>query len=186
MAIYFILIYVVSLTIQSMVDVTIDNRCRNIKLTSPVYFIKDTTCHIQFPQQVNFESVIKVNFITSIDRDRFGGVLLYHLQRKEDTSTSVQLLMIWGYNSEMLYSKAWLIEHEHALVWNEDKLKRLHDVYNRHRNAYLDIESWSLDDNTELETVYRASHGRFGMKIIIFEEIFQQPLIEPLWVDSSR
>jgi hypothetical protein len=76
---------------------TIKNQCSNIKLTSPVYFIKDTNCHIQFPQQVNPKSAVRINFISSTNRDTFGGVLLYHLQRKEGASTDAQLLVIWGY-----------------------------------------------------------------------------------------
>jgi hypothetical protein len=62
----------------------INNQCHNIELTSPVYFTKDTTFYIQFPQQVDFKSTMEVNFKTDIDRDTFGGALLYHLQRKKN------------------------------------------------------------------------------------------------------
>jgi hypothetical protein len=186
MIVDFVLIYIASLAIQSVIDVIIDNQCTNIELTSPAYFIKGAKCHIQFPQRVNSRSMMKASFITSIDRDMFGGVLLYHLRRKENTQTDIQLLVTWGYNSERLYSDAWVIEHEHTLVWNKDKLKRLHDVYSSQRNVYLDIRYWLLDDNTNLETTYEALHGCFEMKVIISEEKRQYLSTEPLWIDSNR
>jgi hypothetical protein len=107
---------------------TINNRCANIELTSPVYFTKDATYHIPFLQQVNSKSIMKINFITGIDRGTCGGVLLYRLQRKEHASTSTQLLVIWRCRSDntyphVLYSHAWLIEHENTLVLDKDKLK---------------------------------------------------------------
>jgi hypothetical protein len=49
MVIYSMLIYIVSLTLQSAIDLTIDNVYTNIELTSLVYFVKDVRCNIQFP-----------------------------------------------------------------------------------------------------------------------------------------
>jgi hypothetical protein len=102
----------------------IENEFSNVELTSPVYFIKDATCHIQLPQQVNPGSTMRINLITGIDQNTLGGVLLYHL-KKEGVSIDAQLLVIWGHNSNGLYSDAWLIDNEGAFVWNEDKLKRI-------------------------------------------------------------
>jgi hypothetical protein len=150
------LIYIISLTLQSTMNVIINNQCPNIELTSPVYFTKDTTCHIQFPQQMNSDSSVKVGFRTSINENMFGGVLLYHLQRKEDKSISVQLLVIWRCESDELYSYTWLIEHESTLVWNKDKLKILYDRYNIRYDTH---EKWLLDDGTELETKCELTHG---------------------------
>jgi hypothetical protein len=184
MVICFILICPVSLTLQSSIYMTIKNECSDIELTSLAHFIKDTACHIQFPQQVNPESKMKVNFITGTDRDRFGGVLLYHLQRKENTS--IQLLVIWGYKSERIYLDAWLVEHESALVWDKGKLKMLYDRCNIKYGLYYKLNAWLLDDNTKLKTWCTSSHGGFKMEITISEERYASTFQKPLWIDSNR
>jgi hypothetical protein len=76
---------------------TINNQCSNIKLTSPTYFTKDATCHIQFPQQVDSKCIMKAKFRIGIDQATFGGVLLYHMKGKDDVLTNTQVLVIWGY-----------------------------------------------------------------------------------------
>jgi hypothetical protein len=165
---------------------TIKNDYYNIELTSPIYFIKDTTCHIHLPQRVSSKSIMKANFVTGIDQDTLGGVLLYHVERKEDTSTSAQLLVIWGYSARGLYSNAYLIEHESTLTWNEEKLKMLYNVYGRQPSIYLDIDRYLLDDNTVLGITRKTSYaGDFGMNIIISEKIGFYS-IKPLWVDPNR
>jgi hypothetical protein len=168
MVIHSMLIYIVSLMFQSTIDMTIYNSCTNIELTSPVYFIQDTMCRIQFPQQVNSNNIIKIKFATGIDRDTFGGALLYNLQRECGT-ISAQLLVIWGYKSCGIYSHAWIIKHESTLIWDKNKLKRFHDVYNSRRDEYLNIGRWGLDNNTELRTECVTSHGGFAIAVIIFE-----------------
>jgi hypothetical protein len=185
-AIYSMLIYITSLALRSSMNVTIDNQCSNIELTSPVYFTKNTMHHIQLHQQVDSKSIMKVKFKTGMDQDTFGGVLLYHLQRKVDTSISTQLLMIWGFKSDHLYSCAWLIEHERTFTWNEDKLRRLYDVYNSQYDRDFNAEEWLLDDNAMLKTVCALSHGGFEMNIFISEEKDLSYHRKPLWVDPSR
>jgi hypothetical protein len=180
------LIYIVSLTLQSTMNVAINNRCSNIELISPVYFIRDATCHIQFPQQVGSKSIMKVKFKAGINQDAFGGVLLYCLQRKEDTSTSIQLLVIWGCKSDNLYSHVRLIEHESTFEWDKDKLKKLHDVYDSQYNISFNADKWLLDDNTKLRTRCETSHGGLKMNIIIFEEKDLSSPRKPLWVDPKR
>jgi hypothetical protein len=183
---------------------TINNQCSCIELTSPMYFIKDATCHIHLPQQVNSKGKMKVDFITGVNRDTFGGVLLYHLQRKEsdesndrsdidgvsikDTSTSSQLLVIWGRKSDCLYSHVYIVEHENTLVWNEDKLERLYHIYDSQYKAYFILvqEEWLLDGKTMLKTVCKSSHGGFKMDVIISEDKYSFSPIKPLWVDSNR
>jgi hypothetical protein len=148
-------------------------------------------CHISFPQQVNPESIMKVNFVTGVDRDRFGGALLYHLQREEDTSISTQLLVIWGCRPNdtylhTLYPHAWLIEHESTLVWDKDKLKMLYDKYDDHWYTKSDLGLWLLNDNTELRTEYKTSYGGYGMEITISENENMLYPMKPLWVDPNR
>jgi hypothetical protein len=175
-----------SLILQSTTNVTINNRCSNIELTSPVYFTKDNTCHTHLPQQVDSKSEIKVKFKAGINQDTFGGVLLYRLQWKEDVSTGTQLLVIWGCKSDNLYSHVRLIEHESTLTWNEDKLKILYDVYNSQYNMDVIIEKWLLDDNTKLKTKYEISRGGLEINIIISEEKDMSSHAKPLWIDSEK
>jgi hypothetical protein len=182
------LIYTISLTLQSAMFVTIDNQCTNIELTSPAHFIKVATCHGHFPQ-VNPKSSMKVNLKIDASKDTFGGALLYHLQRKMDTSMSTQLLIIWEFRIDRFYSHTWLIEHGSAFIWNEDMLKRLYDKYDSQHDTdiILNTEKWLLDDNTKIEIVCKAlSEGDFEMNIIISEEKDLCHPIRPLWVDLNR
>jgi hypothetical protein len=170
---------------------TIGNQCTNIELISPVYFTKDAMCHILFPQHVDFKSITKTNFITGVDRDTFGGALLYCLQRKENTLTSTQLLVIWGCRSNKnslytLYSHAWLIEHESVLVWDKDKLKVLYDKYDEHWYTKFDTKIWLLNDNTKLKTDCKVLYGGYGMEITISERKGIRFPMKPLWVDPNR
>jgi hypothetical protein len=123
---------------------------------------------------------MNANFVTGIDQDTFGGALLYRLQRKEDTSISTRLLMIWKYDSGRIVSNALLVELENTLDWDKDKLKMLYDIYNNRHDLYSFLEEWSLDDNTELKTTCETSHGGFEMNVIISEDedqiLSQKPL----------
>jgi hypothetical protein len=200
MVICFILICIVSHTFQSAIDMTIDNRCSNIELVSPIYFIKDTMLRMHFPQQVDSKSKMKVSFRTGMNRSTFGGVLLYYLQRKEnekpddqsnadkDISISTQLLVIWGCISDKIYSRTWLVEHENTLSWDENKLERLYYVYAGHYEEYSDIDpqAWLLDDNIMLKIEREALYGEFKIEIIISEEKDQLCPQKPLWIDSNR
>jgi hypothetical protein len=167
-------------------DVTIVNQCTNIEMTFSAYFIKYVACHIQFPHQVNVNCIMEANFITGIGRDTFGGALLYHLQGKEDTSISTQLLVIWGYSHDELYSHTLLIEHESTFVWNEDRLKSLYNIYSSQYGAYSDIEGWLLDNNTSLKVVFESSHGGFKIQVVISEDKYSSSLRKPLWIDPNR
>jgi hypothetical protein len=183
------LIYIISLTLQSAIDMTINNQCSDIKLISPVYFNKDTTYHIQFPQQVNSNSIMKANFITGMDENTFGGALLYRLQRSVDTSISTQILIIWKYRSYEPYSDVWLIEHESTLIWDEYKLRRLYNIYNSQYEVYTTTHQgeWLLDNNTELKTKCKTSYERdLKVDIIISKGEHLSHPIKPLWVDSNR
>jgi hypothetical protein len=148
-------------------DLAIDNRCINMELTSPVYFTKGTMNYIYFPQKVGSKNVMKANFITGIDRNTFGSALLYHLQRKEDTSISTQLLVIWGCKSDRIYFCTLLVEHESTLVWDRDKLKRLYDVYNSRCCTHFNKYEWLLND----EVIYELAQGSLKRSIIISKKI---------------
>jgi hypothetical protein len=169
--------------------VIINNQCPNIGLKSPVYFIKDAICHGYLHQQVDFKSEMKVSLKIGMIKDTFGGALLYRLQQKVNTLISTQLLVIWEFKINKLYSYAWLIEHENTLVWDKDKLKMLYDVYNNQDDteSIFNAGRWMLDDNTKLKTECKASYeGYFRMNIIISEEKYLLLLQKPLWIDLNR
>jgi hypothetical protein len=135
--------------------------------------------------------MMKVNFITGVDRNIFGGALLYRLQQKENVSTSTQLLVIWRYRFDntrlyFLYSHAWLIEHENTLVWDRDKLKMLYDEYDDHWYTKFDLGLWLLNDNAELKTDCKELYGGYGMEITIFKSEDMLFPMKPLWVDPNR
>jgi hypothetical protein len=196
------LIYIISRAlqlIQSTMNVTINNQCSNIELKSPVYSIKDAIYHGHLPQQVDSKSKMTANFKIGVHRSTLSGILLYHLQRKEDnessnrfnkyTPTSIQLLVIWELRIDRLYSHAWLIEYEDAFIWNEDKLKRLYGVYDNRCNSDIIFSTrrWLLDDNAKLQIVCETLYkGDFEMNIVISEEKGQLPSQKPLWVDPDR
>jgi hypothetical protein len=129
---------------------------------------------------------MKIKFITGVNRDMLGGALLYRLQQKEDASTNIQLLVIWGCLPDKAYSHAWLIEHESTLVWDKDKLKMLYDVYDNRWYTDYALRAWQLNDDTVLNIKYVSSCGDFEMKIIISEEKDQFSYIKPFWVDPDR
>jgi hypothetical protein len=123
---------------------------------------------------------MNANFVTGTDQETFGGALLYRLQRKEDTSISTRLLVIWKYDSGRICSNALLVELESTLDWDRDKLKSLYNIYNNQYDIYSRIREWLLDDNTELKTTCETSHGGFKMNVIISEDDVLLPLQKPL------
>jgi hypothetical protein len=142
---------------------------------------------------------MKVNFKTDMYQSTFGGILLYNLQRKEndesndrvdkDTAMSAQLLVIWKFRIDRFYSHAWLIEYESTLIWNEDKLKTLYNIYDSQRDTDISFDAgkWLLKDNTKLQIMCKASYKRIlEMKIIISEEKDTLYPIKPLWIDPNR
>jgi hypothetical protein len=163
---------------------TINNQCSNIELSSPICFTKDARCHEHFPQRVNSESIMKVNFITGVDQDTFGGASLYH-------STNTQLLVIWGgrygeFHWYALYLHACLIEHEKTLIWDKDKLKKLYDEYNIQWFASNNSGTWLLNNNTKLRTYCNSLYANFRMEVIISEiKNIHRPM-KPLWVGPNR
>jgi hypothetical protein len=169
--------------------VIIKNEFTNIELTSPVYFVKDTTCHIQLPQQVSPKSTVKTNFITGMDQDTLGGALLYHL-KKEDASISAQLLVIWGCDYGY-YSDSWIIDHGSAFVWNEDKLKKLYEAYEI-LGLYISPEHYLLNDDTRLEVTCHQSYEFSQIEVTISEEEEEEEEgnlsypMKPLYVDPNR
>jgi hypothetical protein len=126
---------------------------------------------------------------TSLDRDMFGGVLLYRVQRKTDTSISTQLLLTWKLRIDRLYSHVLLIEHEGTLAWDKDKLERLYDIHDSlyDTDVISNTGKWLLDNDAKLQTKCETSdEGRFEINITISEEKDLIRPRKPLWVDPNR
>jgi hypothetical protein len=107
LSIMIVLMYMVSLFIQSTFKLNIHNQCLNIDLVSPVYYTGDNLeCHRPPGHKVYAKDTMRSSFII-----KSGGVsyvaLIYKLQRKqshefteiiENISSVTQLLLIWKFS----------------------------------------------------------------------------------------
>jgi hypothetical protein len=151
---------------------------------------------------VDANSEIRVGFGRDITKDEFASVLLYKLQRKkclepndqsnvdsvftENTSTSLQLLVIWRFNDERIFCvRALLIKHSNTIAWDEDKLDELYSMHSSLcRSDEITKDIWLLDDATVLMTTSeRGMHNAF--EITISEGTREDSFMEPLWVSSN-
>jgi hypothetical protein len=110
---------------------------------------------------------MKANFTTGIDRDTFGGALLYNLQWEEGASISTQLLVIWGYNPDGSYLRVRRIEHENTYNWDKDKLKELYDVYSSPDKSCA-CDDWKLDNSTRLGILCSMLYSGSKMDVTIY------------------
>jgi hypothetical protein len=176
------------------------NQCSNFELVSPIYF-GHNAIWIEFPdQKVDANTVAVASFGRDIVKNEFSGALIYKLQRKniesnypsnmdntKNTSTSTQLLIMWGSNDRSEISlHTLLIKHSNEITWDEDKLKKL---YSMHLDLLVSDkavrDTWLIDNVTVLRTMLRWEYGKNMTKIIISEETREDDSKEPLWVPSS-
>jgi hypothetical protein len=101
MSIFYVLIYVFSLTFQLPVSLDIFNWCQDIDLTSPIQFIRGGRCRVT-PDQEMGDYVLMSNLLEfDSGQDILEGALVYKIQRKQsasdklvqDESKSIQLLV---------------------------------------------------------------------------------------------
>jgi hypothetical protein len=129
----YVLIYAVSLTLQSPISLNIRNRCQGINLTFPVYFIHGGRWHVAPDQEIDFNAVMQNCLEFDVGQDILEGTLVYRIQRKhtesvQDGSKRTHLLVAWHVErTRGLHVRALLIEHDNEL--DEDKLRRLHQKY---------------------------------------------------------
>jgi hypothetical protein len=176
----FVLIYVVSLALQSSVSLNIHNQYQNINLTSPVYFIHGGKWNVVPDQKVDVNAVMRNYIEFDSGQDILEGALVYRIQRKhakydefvQDGSKNIQLLVGWYVeHTKELDVRAVLVEHEKEL--NEDKVMRLHQKYwhsLKMRTLFI-RSSWLLDDTTALKTTIKVMNGGCKWDIFITEEI---------------
>jgi hypothetical protein len=176
------------------------NQCSNFELVSPIYF-GHNAIWIEFPdQKVDANTVAVASFGRDIVKNEFSGALIYKLQRKniesnypsnmdntKNTSTSTQLLIMWGSNDRSEISlHTLLIKHSNEITWDEDKLKKLHAMYHDLLEKDKVVRyTWLLDDVTVLKTVLKWEYRRNMTEIIISECTREEDSKEPLWVPSD-
>jgi hypothetical protein len=107
-------------------------------LVSPVYFSHDAIWIRPPDQKVNANTMTRASFGREMFEYDFTVALLYKLQRKslesntdniKDTSTNLQLLVIWRSNSLLsFFSRALLIKSSNTITWDEDKLRKLYSM----------------------------------------------------------
>jgi hypothetical protein len=181
--------------------VLIHNQCSDFELIPSAYFGRNTILLGSPDQKVDANSMTRTSFGKHVISDEFAGALICKLQRKkyleyndqpnenntstEDTSTSLQLLVIWGSNDEYRFSvRALLIKHSNTITWNEDILEKLHSMYLfLCRNNDIVEDTWLLDDTTILVTTFKL--GKDNDEITISEGTRKNDTREPLWVSSN-
>jgi hypothetical protein len=153
-------------------------------------------------QKVDVNAMTEASFGREIFKVEFASALLYKLQKKkhlkssdqfnadseftEDSSTSLQLLVIWRFNeSYWPCVRALLIKHSNTITWNKDTLEKLHSMHSSLCGDDDVIEdTWLLDDATVLMTTSKWKVGQIN-EIIISEGVRKDGVIEPLWVSSN-
>jgi hypothetical protein len=162
---------------------------------SPAYFGRNAIWHIPPEQKVDADAITRASFAKDIAKDEFESALIYRLQRRknfepnaDNTSTSLQLLIIWGYNiksENRLFVRVLLIKHSNTITWNEDTLERLHSMHLALlRNDHVVRDTWLLDDVTVLITTLKWKKEIDTTEITITEEAREGDYMEPLWVQS--
>jgi hypothetical protein len=168
-----------------------------------VYFGHDAIWHIPPDQKVDANTATRAGFRIAVAKPEFESALIYKLQRKkphefndqsnvdstftEDASTSLQLLVILGSNDHYDFSaRVLLIKHSNTIVWDEDKLKKLHSMHLALLKSDYNIkDTWLLDNTTVLMTTSNWNESKRTIEITISEGTNEDDSMEPLWVSSS-
>jgi hypothetical protein len=186
-----------------MYPVHIYNQCSDFDLVSPAYFGRNAIWIRPPDQKVDANAMTRASFGIHVIVREFASALIYKLQRKnslesdnqlgidstytEDTSTSLQLLLIWGYNDEYRFSaRVLLIKHSNTITWNDDTLEKLHSMHLALcRNDYIVKETWMLDDATVLMAASKWEEYNYAFKITLSDGTRKNDTREPLWVSSN-
>jgi hypothetical protein len=192
------LIYTISIWIQTSFKLNIHNQCSNIDLVSLTYVTDDNLeCHRPPGLKVYASDTMRSGFIVKFYAVSHG-VLIYRLQRKrthesteisEDTSNVVHLLVVWEISeSNKLCADAMLVKHDKEFDWDKDNLEELHRKnINRFRLCPDPVtETWSLDDNITLMTTYEIMNGDIILDITISEVERDDNTMIPVHIDLER
>jgi hypothetical protein len=185
-------------------SILVHNQCSDFELVSPVYFGHNSIWIKSPSQKVDINAATEASLGRDTTKDEFASALLYKLQRKKrfesndqsntdststkDTSTSLQLLVIWRSTDKSKVSlRALLIKHSNVFTWSKDTLVKLHSM---HLSLLSDDcvvrDTWLLDNVTVLSTMLRLKEVKHIIEIIIISEgAREDDSKEPLWVPSS-
>jgi hypothetical protein len=183
-----VLIYVVSLVLYSPLSLNIHNQCKDIHLTSPVYFIHGGKRHILPDQEIVFNAVMQNRIEPDPGQDIPEGTLVYKIQRKQDESNRIWLLVAWGVeHTKELHVRAFLVEHDKEFNWDEDKLRQLYQKYWHPLNIHVrPIENnWLLNNKIILETKVKTMNDGYRRDISISEGT-KYSVKRTLWIDAER
>jgi hypothetical protein len=192
-----ILIYVVSLVLQSSVSLNIYNKYQDINLTSPVYFIHGGKWHAVPVQEIGIDTEMRSYIEFDSGQNVLEGALVYKLQRRQhaesdkliqNESKIVQLLVaLHAEHTRETHVHALLVEHDKEFDWDEDKLKRIRQKYWHSFNAVVSSigNNWLLNDETMLTTTGKTMNGGYRWNISISKRV-RDNAIGPLWVDTTR
>jgi hypothetical protein len=179
MFIFSLLIYIVSLVLQSpvLLNIYIYNRCQNINLTSLIYFTHDERWHkVPYPK-ADVIDVMRNRVEFGSGQNILEEALIYRLQKIQyaesdkfvhNESKKVQLLVAWRVeHTRELHARALLVEYVRKL--NEDRLRRLYQKCRDSLKVQINPirNNWILDDTTVLTTRIRAMDGGYGWDILI-------------------
>jgi hypothetical protein len=169
------------------------NKCSDFELVSPVYFGRDVIWHIPPDQKVDTNTMTSASFGKHVLKHEFMVALIYRLQRKniesnmdhtKDTSTSIQLLVIWRFNNSYDFNvNTMLIKHNDTITWDEDKLRALYSMHrDLSRTVYRTKDVWLLDEATVLMTTSKWGEERYTTKITLSEGTRDDSFTRPIRV----
>jgi hypothetical protein len=175
MSIFYVLICVVSLALQSLVSLNIHNWCQDFHLTSPIYFVHGGKWHVTLDQELDVDAVMSNHIEFEAKRDILEGALVYRVQRQHVASTQDESKQNWlliGWNGEHtkgLHVRVSLIEHNKKI--DEDTLKKLYQKLwpLLETQANTTRSSWVLNDTTMLETTVKVTNRSYRWDIFISE-----------------
>jgi hypothetical protein len=177
-----------------------NNKCPDFELVPLARFDRDVTWHIPPDQEVNANNVAITSFTQNTFKCGLAGASIYRLQKKKigsnvdnthakNTSTSIQLLVIWGPNYRYEVSvRALLIKHSNTIAWDEDRLERLYSTHlSLLKNGHIVKDTWLLDDATVLMTMskWKEKSHTIKAKVTISKGARGDNSMEPLWVSSD-
>jgi hypothetical protein len=207
LTIFLILTCAISLTLHMPMDVIIHNQHSGIELTSPVCSCDGRIYDEHSVERMGDGTMMKVGFRFDLLDKLPGGILMYEVQRKgntgsnhqastdttsieavEDTPKRMRFLVTWEIDSSWKFNvRTMLVEHSSELILNEAKLAQLlyDKIYDIPSKYYS--RTWSIFDNTVLQTTYETLYekGR-ELKINISEGVEYKDTMNPIWIDSER
>jgi hypothetical protein len=174
------------------------SQCFNVDLTSPTYITSNKSKSHRPPvHEVRVGNAMRSGFIIK-SCDASDGALIYRLQRKhmcesteicKHTSNAAHLLVIWRISeSGELYADILLAEHDKGFGWNKDDLEGLYyENFDRFRLCSDSAtETWLLDDNTTLMTMFEIMNEGRLLNVNISEIERDDAAKRPAYIDSER